>query len=315
MNRSLEIIRTQFWIRSLLKCFGFDSVNELIKLSNKSIFKKKSKFDKSEDFFSSVEHVIPVEEDARKAYELLVLSPLEPSNWYAYFNGKQPITAKSGQGVSKVEGFSEVFPETMAVYKNGPYNLIAILECNFVATAVEMFSYAVEDFHDEHCLDYSSHSRSLKGPYDRDFSWMITKHEPRQGFDLNFESGNFERAMKYFSCLVTRLYPTPYWLDNNPNDFLILELAEKIIRANFFGGNFKSLAREVGLTLETDLKSSICNPSFTHCLHYLREEYGIEKQLWIDAFPIFKYAHIFWCRNEETLSEHNLPFDADPWYN
>jgi len=252
---------------------------------------------------------------AERAYELLVLEPIDRSNWYAYYNGKQPITAKSGRGVSKVEEFGEIFPETVSVYENGPYNLLAIIECQFIANAVEMFSFAVEDFHvDNNILGYYSHSRSLKGPYDRGFPSDITPEQARSSFDIYFNGGNLIEALKYYSCVVRRIYPQSITSNTKTNDFLLLELAEKVIRANFFASGFDSLAREVGINQEEYLSTNHYGSSFTFCLEYIHKTYGIDKDLWIESYPIFKFSKKHWLRNKDILKEWHIIRDTDPWY-
>ena len=315
MDRNLEIIRTQFWIRSLLDCFGFQSVSELVNLSNCTKFKEKTQKKNSRCFYSCVQSVIHDTSLAEKAYKLLVLEPIDRSNWYAYYNGKQPITAKSGKGVSKVEEFGEIFPETASVYKNGPYNLLAMIECQFIGDAVEMFSFAVEDFHAENDIaKYYSHSRLIKGPYDRGFPGDITPEEARSSFDIYFNEGNLLEALKYYSCVVQRIYPQSMKSTAKLNDFLLLELAEKVIRANFFASGFNSLAREVGINQEEYLSTNRFRSSFTFCLDYIQKVYGIDKNLWIESYPIFKFSKKHWLKNKEILKEWHILQDADPWY-
>jgi hypothetical protein len=73
-----------------------------------------------------------------------------------------------------------------------------------------------------------------------------------------------------------------------------------VIRVNFFSENCTTLANELHLTLQDLMDADMgvtekirfqrCSMKATFAIDYLKNSYGINKQLWIDSFRIFKYA-------------------------
>lgn len=305
-HNKANIIKTQFWIKSLLDAFEYNTVAKLAKLTNFSWGTGDVTKDK-DSFFYQVSKVCPDIRKAKKAYDLLISTPINESNWYKYKNGKQPITDKK---VGVIEAFKILVPESGEVLDNGKHNLLAILGTCFVGDAVVYFKRAVDAFYETHNLEYGvgDIQSQLLGIGDLiETENLVGKQEFHRRFVDYFNKADFHRAFEIYGLLI---FPSPN------SDFSILDLAKKVIGVNFFGRDCQVLANELHLTLEDLMNSDTgrteqirykrCAGSEPATLNYLEKEYGINKQLWIDSYRIFKYANnIFSKPQAYTETERN----------
>ncbi|KPV94801.1 hypothetical protein AN214_03102 [Pseudoalteromonas sp. P1-9] len=302
-NRS-NIIRTQFWIHSLLSAFKYDSVAKLAKLTQLSWGTGNVKND-NDSFYYQVSSVCPDIEKARKAYNLLISKPLDPSNWYKYQNGEQP---KTNRIKNVYEAFKILVPDSEAAFVNGKYNVLSIIETSFVGDAVVYFQRAVDEFYEVHNLEYGvgNISSELLGLGDVfEPACLVGQKEFYSRFVDYFNKADFRRAFEIYGLLVDPSFHS---------DLLILDLAKKIIGVNYFGKDCQTLANELHLTLDDLINSDLgiteeirhkrCMGKEPVTLNYLEKEYGISKQLWVDSFRIFKYANsIFHAPHAYTEAE------------
>lgn len=288
-NRS-NIIRTQFWIHSLLSAFKYDSVAKLAKLTQLSWGTDNVKNDK-DSFYYQVSSVCSDLDKAREAYDLLISKPLDPSNWYKYQKGEQP---KTNRIKNVYEAFKILVPESAIAFEEGKYRLLSIIEATFVGQAIAYFKKAVDKFYQEHKLEYavggiSSELLNIGSAHEPEN--LIGKDKFEQMFIEYWNKGDFLRAFEVYGLLVS---PNPI------NDISILDLAKKVIAVNYFGKDFTILSNELHLTLD-DLMNSDEGVNeqirYKRCIgkepvifNFLQKHYGIDKQLWIDSYRIFKFA-------------------------
>jgi hypothetical protein len=285
-----NIIRTQFWVKSLLDAFEYNSVSKLAKLSELKWIENDSQNEK-ESFFSHVKKVCSDKKKAKAAYDLIISKPINESNWYKYQNGEQP---KTNRIKNTYDAFTILVPSSVSIFENGKYDILAIIEANFVGDAVLYFKKAIDKFHEIHDLKYGAGgviSNLLQIGDMEEPDNLVGKQEFHGRFVKYFNYGDFRRAFESYVLLIN---------SNHHKDFLCLDLAKKVIEVNFFSKNCSTLSNELHLKLEDlmnadggitkEIRYKRCISRVPCTLSYFEQEYGIKKQLWIDSYRIFKYA-------------------------
>lgn len=100
-------------------------------------------------------------------------------------------------------------------------------------------------------------------------------------------------------------------------DFHILDLAAKVIKANYFSGGFEKLVNEQNEVTDVSSphennKPNVCvrpeDEEQSFCLDYIEKRYGIDKALRSSSYRIFEYSKHFW---RPELSDRTQESESD----
>ncbi len=301
-NKS-NVIRTQFWVRELLESLEFESVAQLVKLLELKWINDE-RFTDELSFYKAVSKVCPDKTLAKKAFELLLSNPINSTNWYKYYNGEQALTKRAN---NIFDAFSILIPSSKSVFHHGKYNLLEIIESQFVGDALNAYIKALTAFHQKHNLTLESRLNYDKFTMKNLEKIYNVKSIPDK-FAEHYSWGKLREGFNIYACTVPRMTDCIYMNgteENYPQDFIIFEFAEMFIRANFFGNGFDTLANEWGNSRDSDPMRESSPMDATElfgrkCITYLSRNYGINKQLWRDSYQIFKFIDNLY----KTKGEH-----------
>lgn len=319
-----RIIRTQFWIREVMRAFGFDSYMDIAKLFAIPL---RSDIEVHEEFWELARRVTDNQELALEAHKIFIEDGISDRNWGKYYNGKQ---ARSKKKKKLNDAFDKLVPQAGRVFEHGKYNILSIIESNFVEDAMILFVKGLKELHlnldlkKQFRLRESSRYKntikqlSLSGYSPEDFH--LTEDPVYREACRRMLRGDFEVAFNLFTLFIPIISKFPLDEEKECLDFLLIDLASKIIRANYFSGGFIELANEQNLTLR-DLFES-CNkgesPTLRYfyaaqghsfCLDYIRDFYGINKSLWTNSYRIFESSNKYWVKPEPLLG--NFQYSKD----
>lgn len=302
-----RIIKTQFWIREIMSAFNFNSYLDVTKLFSTPL-RRDGKV--SEEFWELASKVTDDKDLALETHKILTNEEIDERNWGKYFSGKQ---ARSNRKKKINDALDTLLPKAAKAFQHGKYNILSIIEANFVEQAVVLFANGLTQIHQDLNIE-----RKLRLKYSNRYALVSRKLE-RYGFDEEFLSmssydfiydsamnclrdGRFEAAF-YLLYLSLPVLENRSELDNEGMlDFHILDLAAKIIKANYFSGGFEDLANEQ--YKKPDVTANDNSFKFNHmvrpedeeqsfCLDYIEKRYGIDKSLWSSSYRIFEYSKQF----------------------
>ncbi|MDO6426116.1 hypothetical protein Q4489_03785 [Thalassotalea sp. 1_MG-2023] len=316
-----RIIRTQFWIREIMSAFNFNSYLDVAKLLSIPLINES---EVSGEFWELASRVTDDKELALEIHKTLISESLDVRNWGKYYNGKQARSKKKKLN----DAFDKLVPKARKTFKHGKYNILSIIEASFVEEAVVLFATGLTEIHQnlnierELRLKYSNRyeliSRKLeRHGFDKEFLSMVAYDDIYRAAMICLRDGRFEAAFYLLYLSMPVLSYSSELDDERMLDFHILDLAAKVIKANYFSGGFEDLANEQNNTTDVSIprennKPSICvrpeDEEQSFCLNYIEKHYGIDKSLWSSSYRIFEYSKDFW---KPELSDRTQEYDSE----